>query len=61
MDQKSLHHTIAKAIRVEHDVDTDIMCLVFEITDEQFREEVRKDWTQDMELKLIGRHLAKNE
>lgn len=59
MDQKALQRTIAKAVRVEHDIKTDTLYLVFEITDEQFREEIRRDWMKDVEVKIIGKTLVK--
>ena len=33
--------------------------LVFEVLDERLKQEIKKDWTQDIELKLIGKNLIK--
>lgn len=51
---------IAKAIRVEHDVYTDKIYLVFEIVDEGFRQRVKKNWMQDIDVKLVGRDLVED-
>ena len=58
MDKKALYHTVAKAVRVEHDMDTDTIYLVFEITDEKFKQSIKKDWLKDIELKVKGRNLV---
>lgn len=49
--------TVAQAIRIEYNDSTDTMYIVFEIVDEHFKSKIRQDWTQDIELKLIGRSL----
>lgn len=51
------YHTIAKAVRVEHETQTDSIFLVFEVVDERFKQKVKQDWMQDIEVKLIGRDL----
>lgn len=61
MDKKALNQTIAKAVRVEYEPTTDTVYLVFEIVDEGFKQKVKQDWTQDLELKVIGRNLVEDE
>lgn len=51
---------IAKTVRVEHDPYTDKIYLVFEIVDEGFRQRVKKDWMQDIDVKLVGRNLVED-
>lgn len=53
--------TVASAVRIEHNPDNDELFLVFEIVDEDFKRRIKKDWMQDIELKLIGRNLIKKE
>ena len=55
------YQTIAKAIRVEKNVETDEVYLVFEVIDENFKRRIKEEWESDIELKLIGRNLIKNE
>ncbi len=50
---------IATAVRIECDSDTDDVFITFKITDEKFKQEVKKDWSQDIEVKVRGRDLVK--
>jgi len=50
-------HIVAEAVRVEYIKDTDEVYLVFEIVDEDFKKSIKKDWTKDIELKIIDRKL----
>lgn len=52
---------IAKAVAVEHNIDSDKLFVVFEIVDESFKQRVKKDWTQDLEVKLMGRNLIEEK
>ena len=54
---KTLTKVVAEAIRVEHNPENDTMYLVFEIKDENFKNRIKKDWTEDIELKLLGKSL----
>jgi len=60
MNHKSLNNTIAKVTRIEHNSDTDKIYLVFEIVDERFKQRVKKDWMQDVDVKLVGRDLVED-
>lgn len=60
MNHKALNHTIAKVVRVEHDPETDKIYLVFQIVDEGFKRRVKKDWMQDIDVKLIGKNLVED-
>lgn len=62
MSGKTLNQTvIAKVIRIEHNPNTDKIYLVFEIVDEHFRQRVKQDWMQDINVKLIGRDLVEEK
>jgi hypothetical protein len=52
---------LATAVRVETDLRSDRLFLVFEVIDPEFKRQVKKDWTQDLELKIINRELVKHE
>ncbi len=58
---KQINQTIAKAIRVEYDSDSDSVFLVFEIVDERFKQEVKRDWMKDIDVKLMGKTLVREE
>ncbi len=53
--------TLAEAIRVEHNLENGDIFLVFKIIDPQLKKEIIRDWTQNIELKLVGRALIKYE
>jgi hypothetical protein len=55
------HHTVARAVRVEHDLSNDTIYLVFEVVDEKLKQQIKLDWMQDIELKLIGKELINRE
>lgn len=55
-----MHHVVAKAVRVEHEENSDRMYLVFEIIDEKFKKEIRDDWMKDIELKIVDRKLVRS-
>lgn len=54
---KPTEHVVAKAVRVEHDTGSDTIYLVFKIVDEHFKQQIKKDWMQEIEVKLQGREL----
>jgi hypothetical protein len=58
---KNYETTIGEAIRVEYEEKTGKIFLVFEITNEKFKQDIRKNWTQDIEFKLIDKSLVQNE
>jgi hypothetical protein len=53
--------TVAKAVRMEHNPETDTLYIVFEIVDEDFKKRIKDDWMQDVELKLLGKGLVEKE
>jgi len=56
-----IDEVIAEAVRVEYDEETGRMFLVFEVKGEKNKLNIRTNWTQDVEYKLIGKNLVKNE
>lgn len=55
---KPLTQTVAIAVRIEIEPKTDRTYLVFEIVDEDFKQRIKKDWMEEIELKLIGKNLV---
>lgn len=53
MDNKVLDETVAKAVRIEYEKADDKLYLVFEITDERFKQRIRNNWREDIDLRLI--------
>lgn len=59
INREITNNTIAKAVRVECDTETDTVYLVFEITDERFKQDVKRNWMQDIEVKVVGKNLVR--
>ena len=53
--------TIAEGIRVEIDEDKDDVYIVFKVIDESFKQKVRDNWLEDVELKLVNKKLYYKE
>lgn len=58
---KNIEQTVAQVVRMEHDEKTDELFLVFQIVDEGFKRRIKKDWMEDVPLKLIGKNLVLKE
>lgn len=61
MNTKAQNQTVAVAVRIEHETETDRVFLVFEIVDEKFKQRIKQDWTQDIDLKVEGKNLKEDE
>ena len=48
---------IAKAVRLEFEEKSDTFYIVFQVCDEGFKKTIKEDWSQDMEVKLLGKNL----
>ena len=55
----SKYETVAKAIRLEVDESKDDVYIIFKIVDERFKQKVRDDWKEDIEVKLVNKELVK--
>lgn len=58
MKEIDKYHTVAKAVRVEHDRSDDTVFLVFKIIDEKFKSRIKNDWTQDIPMIIIDKKLV---
>jgi hypothetical protein len=54
-----LKETVAEAVRIEYEESTGKLFIVFEVKNEKFKQDIKKNWTQDIEYKLIDRLLVK--
>jgi len=57
---KADQEIIGTAVRVEYDEKLNKLFLVFEITSEIHKKNIRTNWTDDIEYKLINKSLIKN-
>jgi hypothetical protein len=53
--------TIAEAIRIEYEEKTGKLFIVFEVTNEKLKQDIKKNWTKDIEYKIVDKHLVINE
>ena len=59
---KPYEQIIGEAVRIEYEEKTGKFFIVFEITNEKYKQDIRKNWTDnDIEYKLIDRLLIKEE
>jgi hypothetical protein len=58
---KPNEHIVATAIRVEWEETTGKLFLVFEITDEKYKQDIKRNWTEDIEYQLIDKNLVKKD
>lgn len=49
---------IGEAVRIEFDSHNGRLFLVFEIKDELRKKEIKKNWTQDIEYRIVGKNLV---
>ena len=52
---------VAEAVRLEYEEKTGDLYIVFKIKDEQYKQEIKKTWTEDIEYRIVDRSLVKNE
>lgn len=53
--------TIAEAIRIEYEEKTGKLFIVFEVTNEKLKQDIKKNWIKDIEYKIVDKHLIINE
>ena len=58
---KADEQIVGEAIRIEFDKNSGKLCIVFEISNEKQKQNIMKTWADDIEYKLIGKLLIKNE
>ena len=52
---------IGEAIRIEYEEATGDLYIVFKIKDEQYKQEIKKTWTEDIEYRIVDKCLIKNK
>ncbi len=58
---KANEQIIAEAVRLEVDEETGKLYIVFEVTDPKIKTDIKKNWTEDIEYRLIEKKLIKDE
>ncbi len=52
---------IGEAIRLEYEEKTGRLFIVFEIKKEKLKQDIKRNWVQDIEYKIIDKNLVKND
>ena len=55
---KNYEKIIGEAVRIEHSEHDGKLYLVFEITDPQSKKDIKTNWTDNIEYKIIGKKLV---
>ncbi len=53
-----IKETVAEAVRVEVEEKTGRVFIVFEITNEKFKQDIKRNWTKDIEYRLVDKQLV---
>lgn len=57
---KNYEKIIAEAIRIEYIEKDGRLFLVFEIKDEKYKQDLKKNWTKDIEFRLVDKLLVES-
>lgn len=58
---KNYEKKIAEAVRIEYDKNSGELFIVFKAIDEKFKNDVKTNWTNDIEYRLIDKYLIKED
>ncbi len=56
---KNYEEVVGEAVRVEYNEKNGKLFLVFEITSEKYKQDIKKNWTKDIEYRLVDKFLVK--
>lgn len=57
----TLYEEVGEAVRMEFEEKTGKLYLVFEIKNEKYKQNIKKNWTDDIEFKIIDKKLVVEE
>lgn len=49
---------VAEAVRIEYEEKTGELYIVFKVSDEKYKQDIKKNWTKDIEYRLIDKSLV---
>lgn len=56
-----LDEVVAEAVRIEFEEQTGKLFIVFEVKNEKYKQDIKKNWTKDIEYRLIDRSLVEEK
>jgi hypothetical protein len=51
---------VAEAVRIEYEEKSGKFYIVFEVKDEKYKQDIKKNWTKDIEYRLVDRQLVQD-
>lgn len=61
MNKNVLYQELAECIRIEYNDVTGELNLIFKVTDSNFKKEILKNWTQDIDLIIKNKKIFKKD
>lgn len=58
---KPSEQIIGEAVRIEFEEHSGRLFIVFEVKDEKYKQDIKKNWTNDIEFRLVDKLLVKEE
>lgn len=58
---KPNEHIVGEAVRIEYEERVGKLFIVFEVTNEKYKQDIKKSWVSDIEFKIIDRNLVVEE
>ncbi len=52
---------VAEAVRIEYEEQTGRLYIVFEVKDEKYKQDIKKNWTKDIEYRLVDKMLVQEK
>lgn len=52
---------VAEAVRLEYEDKTGRLFIVFEVKDEKYKQDIKKNWTKDIEYRLVDKNLVEGD
>lgn len=52
---------VGEAVRIEYEEKTGKLYIVFEVKDEKYKQDLKKNWTKDIEFRLVDKTLMEKE
>ena len=56
-----LKEVVAEAVRIEVEEKTGKVFIVFEVKNEKMKQDIKRNWTKDIEYRMIDRSLVEEE
>ena len=52
---------VAEAVRIEYEEKSGKLYIVFEVKDEKYKQDIKKNWTKDIEYRLVDKFLVRGD